>query len=113
MKFACTSSETFDFIKQKFPKDDIVKIEFNYVFDQYHLLRFTWETRTVFDVLIIDLQKFKNDLFFSSILFESKNICKKISLVDDDFFENDYKEILINHYFKKVEQVDELVYGSC
>ena len=110
MRIACASN-TAELIKQKFLKDDIVEINFRYDFDQYHLLRFTWDTDEKFDILTLDPEKFRCDL--SSVLFESKKFCKILFLIDDGFVENDYKELLVDHHFKKVRQVEELVHGFC
>ena len=110
MRIACASN-TKELIKKKFTKDDIVEIDFLYDFDQYHLLRFTWDTDEKFDILTLDPEKFRSDL--SSVLFESKKFCKIIFLIDDGFVENDYRELLVDHHFKKVRQVEELVRGFC
>ena len=114
MRIACTSTETFDIIKKKFPNDDIIEIKFRYDYDQYHLLQFTWDTSDHFDMLILDIEKFKkSEYIFSTILLSSKKICKNVFLIDDGLIENNYKDILIGHDFKNVQQLEELVSGIC
>jgi hypothetical protein len=111
MIIACYWSYKLETIKKIFPKDDIVEISFNYVFDQYHLLRFTWNICEKYDIIVIDPENLKNDL--TNILFETKKWCKKVFLFDNGFIENNYKQVLLEHNFTKVQQVDEFVHGFC